>query len=272
MVASNLSPNAPLLDEGMPLGSPPAQARRPPSRRLPASTLTGRSEGDDRGTHAIKRLNRAEYTERRTAFDPFDAMAKRREAQEARVEGERLLAISPETHVLRASGEALVHTPGPITGLTPEQLQVEVALLDTLEHPNHISLGASQLRMEAVQRLGILQPALDASETVQAGNSLEKMLAHQLTACHFAAMTLLARAMAAGESRAPDPVQVTRYTNAAARMMDCYQAGMLALLKFKTGGKQNVVVQHVHVADGGQAVIAGAVGGPQGSCTPGEGR
>jgi len=36
---------------------------------------------------------------------------------------------------------------------------------------------------------------------------------------------------------------------------------MLTLLKFKTGGKQTVVVQHVHVSDGGQAVIAGSVGG-----------
>ena len=35
------------------------------------------------------------------------------------------------------------------------------------------------------------------------------------------------------------------------------QTGMLALQKLHTGGKQTVVVQHVQVSQGGQAVIAG---------------
>ena len=33
----------------------------------------------------------------------------------------------------------------------------------------------------------------------------------------------------------------------------------MALLKLKAGGKQTVVVQHVQVSDGGQAVIVGQV-------------
>ncbi len=47
--------------------------------------------------------------------------------------------------------------------------------------------------------------------------------------------------------------------NAAARMMDVYQAGMLTLQTSRTGGRQTVVVQHVQVSDGGRAVIAGHV-------------
>src|ERR1017187_5454211 len=45
-----------------------------------------------------------------------------------------------------------------------------------------------------------------------------------------------------------------------------YQAGFFTLQKIRTGGKQTVVVQHVRVADGGQAVIAGSMktGGPRG--------
>ena len=46
--------------------------------------------------------------------------------------------------------------------------------------------------------------------------------------------------------------------------------GTLALLKFKTGGKQTVVVQHVTVTDGGQAVVAGSVV-KGGTHEPGEG-
>ena len=40
-------------------------------------------------------------------------------------------------------------------------------------------------------------------------------------------------------------------------MMQVYQEGLLALARFRTGGKQTVVVQHVRVSNGGQAVVAG---------------
>jgi len=52
---------------------------------------------------------------------------------------------------------------------------------------------------------------------------------------------------------------MARLSNAAARMMQVYQEGLLALHKMRTGGKQVVVVQHVQVSDGGQAVITGSV-------------
>ena len=33
--------------------------------------------------------------------------------------------------------------------------------------------------------------------------------------------------------------------------------GIQTLLKLRTGGKQEIVVQHVNVSEGGQAVVAG---------------
>jgi len=36
---------------------------------------------------------------------------------------------------------------------------------------------------------------------------------------------------------------------------------VLALQKLRTGGGQTVTVQHVTVGDGGQAIVAGKVGG-----------
>ena len=47
--------------------------------------------------------------------------------------------------------------------------------------------------------------------------------------------------------------------NASARMMDTYQHGLLTIAKVRSGGKQTVVVQHVNVGDGGQAMVAGQV-------------
>ena len=54
-----------------------------------------------------------------------------------------------------------------------------------------------------------------------------------------------------------------RLSNAAARMMRIFQEGLLTLQKIRTGGKQTVVVQHVQVSEGGQAVIAGSMASRQ---------
>jgi hypothetical protein len=53
------------------------------------------------------------------------------------------------------------------------------------------------------------------------------------------------------------PIEMARLSNAAARMMQVYQEAFLTLQRIRTGGKQTVVVQHVQVSQGGQAVIAG---------------
>jgi hypothetical protein len=126
-------------------------------------------------------------------------------------------------------------------------------IVETLEHPNTVTVAASSSRMTAADGVGVLEPAVDAAQAVQARNSIEKMLAHQLAAAHHTAMRLAA----ASTGERLQPVDVVRLTNAAARMMDVYQNGCLALLKLKTKGKQRVVVQHVTVGAGGQAVVAG---------------
>jgi hypothetical protein len=112
----------------------------------------------------------------------------------------------------------------------------------------------------------VLEPALDASTSAQASNSIEKMLCHQMAAAHFTAMRLLEKS---NNPQLP-PVEVARLTNAAARQMDLYQAACLTLLKLKSKGAQRVVVQYqqVTVNEGGQAVVAGRMGrGSRGGAT-----
>jgi hypothetical protein len=99
----------------------------------------------------------------------------------------------------------------------------------------------------------VAESAVDAAQSAQAGNSLEKMLCHQMAAAHRAAMKLLDSSL---NSSLP-PVEMVRLSNASARMMQIYQEGLLTLQKLRTGGKQTVVVQHVQVSEGGQAVITG---------------
>ena len=56
-----------------------------------------------------------------------------------------------------------------------------------------------------------------------------------------------------------DPIEKCRLINTASKLMDTYQKGLLTLNKIRSGGQQIVTVQHVHITEGGQAVINGAV-------------
>ena len=101
--------------------------------------------------------------------------------------------------------------------------------------------------------------AIDAADSISAGNSLEKMLAHQMAVAHEASLRLMNRALAyeaGGRSlREGDSVEACRLTNAAARLMSSFQDGLLTLQRLRTGGNQTVTVQHVNVQPGAQAVI-----------------
>jgi hypothetical protein len=52
-----------------------------------------------------------------------------------------------------------------------------------------------------------------------------------------------------------DPAMGLKRLLVSAKMMSVAQQGMLTLQKLHNGGAQQMVVQHVHVADGGPAVV-----------------
>ena len=43
------------------------------------------------------------------------------------------------------------------------------------------------------------------------------------------------------------------------RVMGSFQQGTAALQRLRSGGQQTVVVQHVQVSEGGQAIVAGEI-------------
>ncbi len=136
----------------------------------------------------------------------------------------------------------------------PDMLAAEAT-----EHRFNLTTGISN---------AALTLALDASESIGAGDALERNLAHQMAAAHAVAMVMLAKAhgftMAAAtwvpEGRQQmQSVEAARMAMAAARLLDASQRAALALDRLKNGGRQLVTVQHVTVREGGQAVVAGAV-------------
>jgi hypothetical protein len=54
-------------------------------------------------------------------------------------------------------------------------------------------------------------------------------------------------------------VEEARLANAGARMMQVFHEGLLTLQKLKNGGRQTMIVQHVQVSDGGNALVAATV-------------
>jgi hypothetical protein len=139
-------------------------------------------------------------------------------------------------------------------------------LRDTVEHPNHVTVDASRDRLELANQASILDLALDTADTVQARDSIERMLCHQLAAAHRAAMKLTAQLNREIEgleckigyaNREPHNLHAGRLAASVARMMAAFNDGAMTLQRLRTGGRQVVQVQHVQVNSGGQAVVTG---------------
>lgn len=214
-----------------------------------------------RSTEAVKKFLKArELREIGGDLSKRGADAEVEYSEAAELASQARDLLRPAGEVVRGCREALEIDP------SAHPLD-QLGLIETLDHPDSIGLDASKERLRLIEDARVLASALDAAQAIQASNSVEKMLAHQLAAVNQAALRLLARAL--GHPALP-PIEMARLTNAAARMMDVYQGGLLALQKIRTGGKQTVVVQHVQVSSGGQAVIAGSM--EQGGGGVGEGR
>ncbi len=204
----------------------------------------------ERGLRAINKSRRA----RASSPETQDEAVKNE--MDARLEGlQAASSLTPAEELHKVSGEAL-STDFRKTGFADQ-------LVDTLANPSMLSVIASEYRVDLAAYIDsrVAELAVDAAQSAQACNSLEKMLCHQMAAAHRAAMKLLGQAVRVSNY----PVEVARLSNAAARMMQVYQEGLLTLQKVRTGGKQTVVVQHVQVAEGGQAVIAGNIKSGEGS-------
>jgi hypothetical protein len=150
--------------------------------------------------------------------------------------------------------------------------------VDTVAHPDWVTAEASRDRLGLASQAGSLSLALDAADTIQAQDSLEKMLVHQMAALHHGMMRATAQMNweldAADREAANDPysrepnvcreaanVRACRLAGAIPRMSAAYQQGLLTLQRKRTGGNQHVTVKHIHqqvnVTQGGQAVVAG---------------
>jgi hypothetical protein len=125
-------------------------------------------------------------------------------------------------------------------------------LSNTLAEPSVAAVDASNHRTDLLTMMGneIAALALDAAQSINAENSLEKMLAHQMAAIHHASMHMVRRA-----NLINDNDLAAKTFNAAMKGFSAYQGAVGALRQLRGNQHQHIVVQHVNVGAGGQALV-----------------
>jgi hypothetical protein len=144
-----------------------------------------------------------------------------------------------------------------------------VGVVDSVADPDFVTASASRERLELANETGSLDLALDVADSIQARDSLEKMLVHEMAVLHRGMMRAATRmneelyALAGLDEgrREAANVRACRLAGAISRLSATYQQGLLTLQRKRTGGSQHVTVKHIHqqvnVTEGGQAVVAG---------------
>lgn len=95
-----------------------------------------------------------------------------------------------------------------------------------------------------------LNAALAMVAATAPANEMEALIAVQMFAAHDLSMDLMRRAKQTSNVRA-----MTEYGNLATKLSRTMTAQIEALGKLRRGGEQTVRVEHVHVYEGGQAVV-----------------
>ena len=155
-----------------------------------------------------------------------DRIGPRFELAEAeRLEHEAELILDP-----------VMHCTGPVTVGNGGEMAIGTKAMDPFvdtvrERPDMLAIDASRQRMELADKADALTLGVDAAATIQAENSLEKMLAHQMAAAHTMAMELQAEAREllrhykrTGHVHQQLSIEAGRMMNASARMMDTLPA------------------------------------------------
>jgi hypothetical protein len=108
-------------------------------------------------------------------------------------------------------------------------------LHDTVRHPDKTTAVASAERMKLASSAQSLELAVDMAETIEARDSIERSLAHQLAVTHRLHMRLADRVNREidtlnGPVLQPGAaVELARLVNAQARLADAFQRGVLTL-------------------------------------------
>ena len=112
------------------------------------------------------------------------------------------------------------------------------------------------------ENLGLAASAHALLHSLSPQDGMECMLAAQMTAVHNLAMECAKRALRRDKTRlyyhqgkGPGSETTDRNINRITKLMSVFTRQMEALQRYRAKGQQKIVVQHVQVGNGGQAII-----------------
>jgi hypothetical protein len=148
-------------------------------------------------------------------------------------------------------------------------MQVQIRLKQALGTSSSDFVKASLLQLQAAARLpcgGLSELALNAAlamiESAAPRDEMEAALVIQMACTHAATMSVLAR-LGGGHGTER---RVAALGSAAARLLRAYSAQVEVFRRLRHGGQQHVRVEHVHINDGGQAIIGNVQPAQSGAC------
>jgi len=121
----------------------------------------------------------------------------------------------------------------------------------------HIANAAAKgQKPETKENLAAINATLALVQAIEPRDTLEAMLAAQMAAVHNATMTFARRL-----NHVDNIPQQDSASNAFNKLARTFAAQVEALNRHRGKGQQQVTVTHMHVHDGGQAIVAGNVQG-----------
>ena len=209
---------------------------------LCSSCLTDESSGTDMMSKLATRALQADQTRADSRRARADGDVEQAIALDDTAQWHQQAAIAIHGHGNRRARQATI--------VNGEAVPTTGCLRDTLLDPDLAAIESSEARGRLLQQNDVVALGVDISKTVNAANTAEKLIAHEVAVAHRVAMQQAAWALTER-----DPAMEIKRLQISARMMATAQEGLLTLQKLKTTGPQQVTVQHVHVESGGQAVV-----------------
>ena len=160
----------------------------------------------------------------------------------------------PDANEVRERNKAIKARAQKATGVTSEEVATSLAV-QAAAIPVAGNVGGGPERART-----IVQAAVEMLEQIKPEGALQSMLAAQMIGVHNTAIKFLMRATDENQTFEGADANVLRAT----RLMRLFSEQLqgLASLRGQTG-QQKVTVEHVHVYEGGQAIV-GSVGTPRG--------
>lgn len=125
---------------------------------------------------------------------------------------------------------------------------------------------ASRYRLEGLADCDALTLGVDVAESIDAADTVQKLMAHELAIAHTLACRFASQATKAVEQidcwtpvlkRNSHIADATRLGDSTARLMMAAAKATEALNKWRGGKPQQIIVQHIHMDGNSQAVISG---------------